>query len=190
MNKFYQVEIGCRIAQIVLEKILTTIIEEVYDFDNCIERGIGGFGSTNNFWIIFLRKKKSWKVANKYVPPYKNLHLPWCERDGLLTYIDQLKYKKFIENPDDHFSNVEIINFDIIHHECSGKLLEMLLIIIKLFDLTIWKIILKKIKKTPLSAACRSGGKDLWIQRDLIIEHFKNLKLWLLFALVFLNSTK
>ena len=45
-------------------------------------------------------------------------------------------------------------------------------------------------KKNNLSAACRSGGKDLWIQRDLIIEHFKNLKLWLLFALVFLNSTK
>ena len=45
LNKFYQVEIGDRIAQIVFEKISLHTIEEVYDFDDTTKRGIGAFGS-------------------------------------------------------------------------------------------------------------------------------------------------
>ena len=31
------------------------------------------------------------KVANKYVPRYEKLDHPWYKRDGLVTYIDDLK---------------------------------------------------------------------------------------------------
>ena len=31
--------------------------------------------------------------ANKYIPKYVAEDLPWYEREGLLTYIDQMKYK-------------------------------------------------------------------------------------------------
>ena len=41
--------------------------------------------------------------------------LPWYERDGLLTYFDQLKYKEFICDPDAAVKNTEVINFDMIH---------------------------------------------------------------------------
>ena len=46
-------------------------------------------------------------VANKYVPPYQSNTISWYERDGLMTYIDALKCKKFLENTDKHF---EILN--------------------------------------------------------------------------------
>ena len=61
-------------------------------------------------------KKMCKKVANKYVPRYEKLDLPWYKRDGLVTYIDDLKYKEFIDNPDEHFSNGEVNIFDIIHN--------------------------------------------------------------------------
>ena len=40
--------------------------------------------------------------ANKYIPKYIPEYLPWHKRDGLLTYIDQLKYKDFISDPNVH----------------------------------------------------------------------------------------
>lgn len=47
---------------------------------------------------------------NKYIPTYQVLNLPWYERDGLITFIDQLKHKRFIDNSD--IKNGEIANFD------------------------------------------------------------------------------
>ena len=38
--------------------------------------------------------------VNKYIPEYTPNNLKWYERDGLLTYIDQLKYEEFSSNPD------------------------------------------------------------------------------------------
>ena len=35
-------------------------------------------------------------LVNKYTPTCEEPNLPWYERDGLLTYIDQLKCKEFI----------------------------------------------------------------------------------------------
>ena len=37
--------------------------------------------------------------ANSYVHEYVPEVLPWYEGDGLMTYIDQLKYKEFISDP-------------------------------------------------------------------------------------------
>ena len=44
----------------------------------------------------------------------------WYEHD-LMTYIDVLKYKQFVENMDSHFSRAKITNFDMIHHQCQGN---------------------------------------------------------------------
>ena len=38
--------------------------------------------------------------VNKYVPVYVPQDLKWYERDGLLTYINQIKYERFSEDPD------------------------------------------------------------------------------------------
>ena len=63
-------------------------------------------------------------LAIKYIPNYIPKNHPWYERDGLMTYIEQLKYKKFKENRDSHFKNTEIVNFDIINHQCRGECLQ------------------------------------------------------------------
>ena len=46
--------------------------------------------------------------ANNYIPKYVPEDLPWCERDGLLTYIDQLKYKEFISDRDTAIKNTKV----------------------------------------------------------------------------------
>ena len=38
--------------------------------------------------------------TNKYVPIYQSDNILWYERDDLLTYIDVLKYKEFLNNCD------------------------------------------------------------------------------------------
>ena len=59
--------------------------------------------------------------ANKYIPKYVPENLPWYKRDELLTYIDQLKYKYFISDPDAHIKNKQPINFEMIHAQCCGQ---------------------------------------------------------------------
>ena len=54
-------------------------------------------------------------VDNNYIPNYTSSNLKWYERDGLFTYIDQLKREKFLENSDENFKKTRVINFDIIH---------------------------------------------------------------------------
>ena len=41
----FEVKLGDRIAQLIIEKIITPEVMEVEDLD-CTERGVGGFGST------------------------------------------------------------------------------------------------------------------------------------------------
>lgn len=61
------------------------------------------------------------KLVNSYIPIYASSNLKWYERDGLLTYINQLKYNELIENSDKHFRIAKVINFEIIHKECRGQ---------------------------------------------------------------------
>ena len=39
-------------------------------------------------------------TANKYVPDFVPNDLKWYERDGLLTWYDQIKCERFLEDPD------------------------------------------------------------------------------------------
>ena len=57
-------------------------------------------------------------LVKKCIPNYVPKDLPWYKRDGLITYVDQLKCERFKENRDENFKNTEIVNFDIINHLC------------------------------------------------------------------------
>ena len=63
-------------------------------------------------------------LLNKYFSKYLPKDLPWHERDGLVTYIEQLKYERFKENKDKHFQNIKIINFDLVNHRCRDDPLQ------------------------------------------------------------------
>lgn len=56
---------------------------------------------------------------NSYVPTYT----PPEERD-FLSYLDDLKYEEAMANLDYFIKNIKIVNFDIMHHECGGRLLQ------------------------------------------------------------------
>ena len=49
MNKFYQINIGGRIVQIIFEKTSTPLLQEVYTFKDKTERRTDTSGSTS-FW--------------------------------------------------------------------------------------------------------------------------------------------
>ena len=59
--------------------------------------------------------------VNKYIPEAIPKDLPLYDRDGLMTYIDQLEYKRCISDPDSYLEKAEVINFVIIHAMCGHK---------------------------------------------------------------------
>ena len=61
---------------------------------------------------------------SSYIPPYVKDNLKWYEKEGLITYFNQLEYKEFKKDRDAYINETKIINFDIIHHICRGDKLE------------------------------------------------------------------
>ena len=59
------------------------------------------------------------KVDNRFIPNYVPNNLPWYKRDGLMTWYDEGKCRDFLENTDEHFETLKIINFDIINSNCQ-----------------------------------------------------------------------
>lgn len=57
--------------------------------------------------------------------PPKNKEYEWYEHD-LMTWYDDLKYDEFVSDMNGYFENVQVINFDIIHHLCRGDKLQNL----------------------------------------------------------------
>ena len=65
--------------------------------------------------------KKKMNISMKYVPGFVPNDVKWYERDGLLTWYDQMKYERFLEDVDNHFANIKIVNFEIINKWIKGK---------------------------------------------------------------------
>ena len=110
---------------------------------------------------------------NSFIPPYIKQNLKWLERDGLMTYIDQLQYKRFEEDRDNYLKNVKVINFDIINHELKGTPLQKSILDYK----TIYTNDLKQMpangKDAALAACFRSERKDSYVEKNLRDERKK-----------------
>ena len=59
--------------------------------------------------------------VNNYVPEFVPQDLPRYERDGLMTYYNQVKCQEYLRNSDNHFKTAKIINFDIIRREAARE---------------------------------------------------------------------
>ena len=57
------------------------------------------------------------KIDNTYIPKFVPNNLPWYERDGLNTWYEQNKFNDFLKDPDKHFENLQINNFDLIFNK-------------------------------------------------------------------------
>ena len=123
-------------------------------------------------------KKKRKNIANKYVLDCVPIDLRWYERDGLLTWYDQIKCKRFLEDPDRHFNNTKIVNFNIVNKCVRGE---------EVFEqtLTNYQTVLKKEvfeypikdREKIMSAALSSCIKrnDVFVSKELVNEHLFNI---------------
>ena len=103
------------------------------------------------------RKPKYFKCS--YTPKYQQdyFKLPWYERE-LMTYFNCLDYNDMADVPDHYLNNIKVVkDYKTVEKDDLKEYPE-------------------QDKKIFLSAACRSSKKDLWIKRDLIVEHFKSFK--------------
>ena len=56
---------------------------------------------------------------NNYIPTRPKL-LNDHDRFDLDTRLQQMSFNKIMQNPDSHFENAYITDFDLIHHQCRG----------------------------------------------------------------------
>ena len=50
------------------------------------------------------------QYVSSYIPDYQKHDLKWYERDSLLSYYDQLKYKQFSSTADKWLSDVQVVS--------------------------------------------------------------------------------
>ena len=82
----------------------------------------------------------------------KKIILNFCgTRSILISYIDHLKNKDMSDDPDSYFKNVQVVNFDIIHHECPGDELKGTYKDYRTIEKNIWLIT----QKRKLKLFCR-----------------------------------
>ena len=116
-------------------------------------------------------------LGKSYIPTFAvDYHkLPWYERD-LMAYFDHLDYKQTSDNATKYFHDKQAINFDITHHECHGDKLDNSYKDYKTVKFDDLKNYPEKEKKETLSAIFRNAKRDdLWVQRDLLIDHFQKV---------------
>ena len=58
-------------------------------------------------------------LTNNYIPTRPKL-LNDHERFDLDARLQQMTINEIMQNPDSHFENAYITNFDLMHHQCSG----------------------------------------------------------------------
>ena len=110
--------------------------------------------------------------ADKYIPKYVPEDLPWYERNGLLTYVDQWKYKEFISDPDTDVKNTKVVNFDMIHAQCRGTPRTHSDNFYQTLREKDVKKMPQKDKKKVIAACIRSDRKDIFVETKLAFSNF------------------
>ena len=87
-----------------------------------------------------------------------------------------MTYDEITEDFDYHFKKCYVTNFDLIHHECRGDILNFS----RKFYETIFYNKMKenlneKNQEKLLSSAIKSEREDVIIEKKLVIEHFKKV---------------
>ena len=128
----------------------------------------------------------SYPMTN-YVPTKPKLNV--C--DDLHNKLKNMDFDDIINNPETHFQNVYVTNFDLIHHSARGDPL----CYSKKFYQTIAKSDLKQIdfpySYQFVAAAIKSQRDDVYFEKEVLEKHFKDdIELKLLRKGIFLSSMK
>ena len=104
--------------------------------------------------------------TNNYISEYVPDNLTWYERDGLMSYIDKLKYDNFVKDTDSHFKNIHVGNFDIIHKKARGEKIDSdLLKSCRRIDTSRVGQYADKQKNLALPSAFRSPRADIFFKK-------------------------
>ena len=110
--------------------------------------------------------------VNKYISEVVPEDFPRNKPDDFLTYIDQLKYKRFMSDPDKYLEKAEVINFDMIHARCSQSTQQYS----NRYYQTIHTSEVRKMsqmeRKKAVGACLRSEWKDIFVDKNLTRSHF------------------
>ena len=107
-------------------------------------------------------------AENNYVPEYVSSDLKWYKRDELLTYIDQQKCERFLQDPDMPFKEAKEIYFDIIYKTITGeKSPDKALKDYQTVKAERTKSYLKKGQSRFLSSAFRTDRNDIYFEKNL-----------------------
>ena len=106
-------------------------------------------------------------LVDQYIPYYPSKKT--CLHDTLLIG----EYERILKDLPNYFSNVQIVNFDIIHHECRGDPLKHE---IKYYQ----QILEENFNNIPrendryefISSAIKSRREDIYIEKHVMKKHF------------------
>ena len=91
-----------------------------------------------------------------------------------MTCIDKIKYEEYSRDPDKYVSQANIVNFDLIHAQCGGETRSLS----KQFYQTVRKSHIAGMpveeKNKAVSACLRSDRSDVFVEKKLAFEHFRN----------------
>ena len=112
-------------------------------------------------------------LTNSYIPTRPKL-LNEHDKFDLDARLQQMTFNEIIQNPDNHFENVFITNFDLINNQCRGDKLTH----DRKFYETLFKEKLNseindiEQKDRFVSAAINSERKDVYIEKEIYEEQF------------------
>ena len=108
---------------------------------------------------------------NRYIAEYVKIDLKCCKRNGFLTYIDQIKYSNFIEDPEKHIEKTDIVNFDIIYRRRYKEQQNS-----ERYYQIIWKNCVgnlpEKDKEKAVAACLGTPRSDIFVDKSILMSHF------------------
>ena len=105
--------------------------------------------------------------VNNYIPYYP------VEKDILHDTLLKDKYEKINKNKKEYFRDAKIVNFDIINNECRGDSLQNSMKYYQTIHKENLQCAKQEDKEEFISEAIKSRREDLYIEKDVINEHFK-----------------
>lgn len=121
---------------------------------------------------------------NSYVPTK-----PTVKFHDLHTRLQEMTFNEVVNNPEKHFDNVYVTNFDLIHHKSRGDPLQFFEKFYKTISVSQLKQIDYPKSNQFVAAAIRSKRDDVFLEEDVIKKHF-NIELKLMKQNIFLSSMK
>ena len=105
--------------------------------------------------------------VNNYIPYYP------VKKDILHDTLLKDKYEKINKNKKEYFRDAKIVNFDIINNECRGDSLQNSMKYYQTIHKENLQCAKQEDKEEFISEAIKSRREDLYIEKDIINEHFK-----------------